>query len=98
MKIHLMHSAVFQGGCRFVEFAPQAEKLGIPLFGTDTEGAFWGTKTGNRQAFRVPRPQTSLQRIRQFPARKAALGTRGSNACSCVFRMPAYSTLTAATI
>ncbi|CAE7680650.1 besA [Symbiodinium sp. CCMP2592] len=29
-----------------------AEELGIPLFGTDTQGAFWGTKTGNRQVFR----------------------------------------------
>jgi len=29
-----------------------ARELGIPLFGTDNEGAFWGTKTGNRQVFR----------------------------------------------
>ena len=30
-----------------------ARELGIPLFGTDTKGAFWGTKTGNRQVFRA---------------------------------------------
>ena len=33
----------------------EAKTLNIPLFGTDTQGAFWGTKTGNRQVFRVPR-------------------------------------------
>jgi hypothetical protein len=27
--------------------------LNIPLFGNDTQGAFWGTKTGNRQVFLV---------------------------------------------
>lgn len=28
-----------------------AKSLNIPLFGNDTQGAFWGTKTGNRQVF-----------------------------------------------
>ena len=34
----------------------EAKSLDIPLFGTDTRGAFWGGKTGNRQVFRVAGP------------------------------------------
>ncbi|CAE7383331.1 besA [Symbiodinium pilosum] len=43
-----------------------AEYIGIPLFGTDTKGAFWGTKTGNRQVFRdagVQHPDGSYELI-----------------------------------
>lgn len=43
-----------------------ANQLGIPLFGTDTQGAFWGTKTGNRQVFRdagVSHPDGSYKEI-----------------------------------
>ena len=45
---NLLHSPV---PCRKTN---EAKTLNIPLFGTDTQGAFWGTKTGNRQVFRVP--------------------------------------------
>lgn len=43
-----------------------AKSLQIPLFGTDTQGAFWGTKTGNRQVFRdagVNHPDGSYREI-----------------------------------
>jgi len=43
-----------------------AKELGVPLFGTDTQGAFWGTKTGNRQIFReagIPHPDGSYDEI-----------------------------------
>ena len=43
-----------------------AKTLNIPLFGTDTQGAFWGTKTGNRQVFRdagIAHPDGSYREI-----------------------------------
>lgn len=43
-----------------------ARNLEIPLFGTDTRGAFWGCKTGNRQVFRdagIAHPDGSYREI-----------------------------------
>ena len=37
----------------WVPVGAEAKSLNIPLFGNDTQGAFWGTKTGNRQVFLV---------------------------------------------